>query len=77
MTKRCVGQVENRGAAFGTCVHDLEDCLQKSVEIHKRAYIALELERVVAGVPPAMCRTAWQHRGLSRTGRDSVPIDYR
>jgi hypothetical protein len=54
MPTRQVSQIENRGSVLGTRVEDLEGCLEESVEIHDGAGIAIEVERVVAAIPPAM-----------------------
>jgi hypothetical protein len=54
MPMRQVGHIEHRGAVFVTGVQDLERCLEKSVEVHDGPGIAIELERVVAAIPPAM-----------------------
>jgi len=76
MTKRRMGQVENRRPAFGTCVHDLEHRLQKLIEVHHGPGVADEVKRLVALVPPAMHRTARQRNGLSGASGDPASIDH-
>jgi hypothetical protein len=46
--------MRSRGTVLGTRVQDLEQCLEESVEVHDGAGIAIELECVVAAIPPAM-----------------------
>jgi hypothetical protein len=54
MPTRQVRHIKNRRAVPGTRVQDLEGCLEESVEVHGGAGIAIEVERVVAAIPPAM-----------------------
>ena len=68
-------QIEERRPARGTGVHDLEDGLQVTVEVDHGARDTLELEWLVAFVPPPVRRAARKTDSFAGPGIDAATID--
>jgi hypothetical protein len=60
--------VKERRPSGGTCVDDLEDCLEIPIQVHGRSHDTVELEDLVTFVPPPVRNPSRQFGSL--TGGD-------
>src|SRR5262245_11199787 len=68
--------VKERRPATRAGIHDRENAFQELIEIAGRVRLALEDQRLVASIPPAMPRTARDERAFASTQCEGLAIHH-